>query len=106
MASIEVSAGDDLSLSVTISGFNLPLTSISWTQQGNTLTGSEDRVTITNTPSLPATSGPVTSTLVLTAITPAETGRYSVTALNAAGNNTLEFIVSVPGKKTDGINCS
>lgn len=97
-ASPEVMSGGDLTLSVSISGFNLPLTSISWTQQGSILTGSEDRITITNSPMLPATSGPVTSTFLLSATVPRDAGRYGVTARNDAGYAFLEFTLSVPGK--------
>ena len=98
VASLEVTAGRDLTLSASISGFNLPLTSISWRQQGSTLNGSEDRVTITNTPMLPASSGSVTSTLTLSATVPQDSGNYSVSATNGAGSDTLEFTVSVTGE--------
>lgn len=94
-----VMAGENLILSVSISGFNVPLTSISWTQQGNTLTGSNNRVTITNNPMLSAISGPVSSTLMLSSVIPTDSGTYSATATNGAGNGTVMFTVTVQGKK-------
>ena len=94
MATPEVMAGRELTLSVSISGFNIPLTSITWTQQGRTLNGSEDRVTITNTTTPPAT---VVSTLVIAAVTPAEAGNYTITATNGAGSSMSIFTVDVTG---------
>ena len=97
--SLEVVAGDDLTLTASISGFNLPLTSISWTQQGNTLTGSEERVTISNST---LTSNTATSTFLLSAVLPQDAGTYSITATNPAGSsNVFEFTVTVTGKDED-----
>lgn len=98
IVSPEVTARGSLTLRVSISGFNLPLTSVSWTQHGRTLAGSEDGVTITNTPMLPAMSAPVTSMLLISATVPRDSGAYSVTASNDAGSETLEFTVSVTGE--------
>ena len=95
-ASHEVMAGHNLTLAVSISDFSLPLTSISWRQQGSLLTGAEVRVTITH-PTLPVSTGPVTSTLVLSSTTPLDSGIYAVTATNAAGSDTLLFAVTVGG---------
>lgn len=94
VASPVVLAGEDLTLSVSISDFNLPLTDISWLQGGTTLTDGEGGVTITNNPLLPATS-----TLLLSTVTPADTDSYSVTATNAAGTTTFMFTVTVQGRE-------
>ena len=95
VASPEVMASGDLTLSVSISDFNLPLTSINWTP----LDGSEDRFIITHSAMLPATTGPVTSTFILNQTIPADTGSYSVTATNDAGSDTFIFTVSVTGEE-------
>ena len=92
--SIEVVTGKSISLSVSISGFNLPLTSITWSQPN----GTEDRVTIAHTHTLPATTGPVQSTLHLRAALPQDSGNYSITASNGAGSGTAMFTLAVKGK--------
>ena len=88
-------AGTSIILSVFITGFNLPLSSISWAWQGTTLTGSEQRVTITNTTTTTTT---VISALMVSALIPGDSGRYTVTATNDAGNDTLEATLSVTGE--------
>jgi hypothetical protein len=95
---LQVIVGEDLTLSVSVSGFNLPITSITWTHRGSILT-EEDRVTITNSPTLPSASSPVISTLAVTAITPANAGKYSVKAFNHMEQATLTFRVIVACKK-------
>ncbi len=96
--SLEVEDGSDLTLSVSITGFNVHLTDISWTQLGSTLTSGQGggRVTITNTPLMTA---PVNSTLTITSVLPNESGSYVVTATNAAGNDSFMFSVSVTCKE-------
>jgi hypothetical protein len=91
----EIIEGRSLTLSVSIFGFNVPLTSVTWKYQRTVLI-SGARISITNTPTLPAASGPVISTLQLTE---AERGNYSVTAFNSAGDSTLLFTVAAIGKR-------
>ena len=96
VASPVLLAGVDLRLSVNIN-FNGPLTAVSWEQGGTTLTDGEGGVTITNTPTLPAMSGPVTSSLLLSAVMPADANTYTITVTNAAGNTAFMFTVTVEG---------
>ena len=96
-ASPEVVAGQTLTLSVSISDFNINLTSISWTKDGNSLTSGQARVTITN-PILPATTAPVNSTLQLTSTLPSDSGSYVITSTNAAGSDNFTFSVSITGE--------
>lgn len=108
-ASRTITAGGNLTLSVSISGFNLPLTSITWRHQGEALTGSEDGVIITNTPTLPVPAGldPVISTLQLKAIVPRGSGSYTLTATNDAGHSNLQFSISVTGRYMHlSLNCN
>ena len=101
VASPEVMANGLLTLSVSISDFNLPLTSINWTQLGEHRDSSEDRVNITHSSILTATTSPVISTFILNYTIPADTGNFSVTASNDAGSDTFTFTVSVTGE--DGV---
>ena len=103
-ASRTVTAGANVTLSAFISGFNLPLTSISWRHQDDVLTGSEDRVIITTTPMLSVATGSVLSTLQLLATVPRDSGRYVITAANDAGQGVLEFTVNVTGRSTSLFN--
>ena len=98
--SSEVQVRNDLTLSVNITTFNLPLTYITWMHNGNTIISGQDRITIT-TPSLSAPA-PVTSTLMRTSVIPFDGGNYRVTATNQAGSNTIKIEVVVTGK----ISCS
>ena len=93
-------AGVTLTLSVSISDFNLPLMDISWMQGSTTLTDGVPvgGVTITNNATLPVMSGSVLSTLHLSAVTPADSDTFTVTATNAAGNTMVTFTVTVQGK--------
>ena len=96
VAFLEVEEGSDLTLSVIITDFNVPITDITWTQIGNALTSGQGRVTITNTPMMTA---PVNSTLMITSILPNEAGSYVVTAINDAGSDTFMFNVTVTCKE-------
>ena len=100
VASPMLLAGDTLTLSVSISDFNLPLMDmdISWMQDSTTLTDGMGGVTITNSPTLPVMSGSVLSTLQLSTVTPADSDTFTVTATNAAGNAMVTFTVTVEGK--------
>ena len=97
---------DCISLSVNISGFNLPLTSITWSRQGSSLNGTEDRVIITHTPSQPVTAGPVLSTLQLSTVLPQDSSNYTVTATNDAGSDTVMFTLTVRGMNSTCIYSS
>jgi len=74
----QLEAGNNLTLSVSITRFNRPLTNITWTHSGNILTNLMDRVIINN--SL-LTSPPVISTLQRTSLIPLDFGFYVVTSL-------------------------
>ena len=100
VASPMLLAGNSLTLSVSISDFNLPLMDISWIQGSTNLTDGVGGVTITNSPTLPVMSG--SSTLQLSTITPADSDTFTVTAANAAGNTTVTFTVTVEGKSCEG----
>ena len=95
---IEVVTGNPLSLTVTITEFNLPLTVITWFINGTPTADVTDRVTtITNTS---ITSPPATSTLTLDRVLlPAQGGMYSVRVVNPAGMNTTIFNITVNGKQ-------
>ena len=103
VASPMLLAGDTLTLSVSISDFNLPLMDISWMQGSTTLTDGVGGVTITNSPTLPVMSGSVLSTLQLSTVTPADSDTFTVTATNAAGNTMVTFTVTVEGKVVLGM---
>ncbi len=96
MQSPEVLAGNTLELSVNITSFNLPLTSITWTHNGNVLTSGQDSVTITN-PSLSDPS-PVVSMLIRASLIPLDSGNYSIMSTNPEGSSTYTFQVTVTGK--------
>ena len=98
VASPMLLAGDTLTLSVSISDFNIPLMDISWMQGSTTLTDGVGAVTITNNATLPVMSGSVLSTLQLSTVTPADSDTFTVTATNAAGNTMVTFTVIVEGK--------
>ena len=88
--------GETLEISVDITGFNLPFTSITWTLDGSELTNATDRVTILNSALDPPMA---TSTLV---VDPVETlmdeGVYNITVENPAGMSTTSYTVSVFGR--------
>ena len=88
--------GETLEISVDITGFNLPITSITWTLDGSELTNATDRVTILNSGLDPLMA---TSTLV---VDPVETlmdeGVYNITVENPAGMSTTSYTVSVFGR--------
>ena len=96
---IEVAVASTLTLTVTITDFNLPLTDITWFIDGvpaTAVTGRTGVLTITNTST---TSPPATTTLTLDPVQlPSESGLYSVTAVNPAGNDTTTFTVTVSGE--------
>ncbi len=98
MQSPEVLAGDTLELSVSITSFNLPLTNITWTHNGNVFTTGQERVAISNhSLSDPA---PVVSMLTRTSLIPLDAGNYTIMATNPEGSSTYTFQVTVTGKLT------
>ncbi len=98
-ADIEFVVGSILTLTVTITDFNLPLTEITWFIDGVPATAVSGRagvLTITNTST---TSPPATTTLTLDPVQlPRESGLYSVTAFNPAGMDTTTFNVTITGE--------
>lgn len=96
--SSEAVVGKGLFLSVVISTPDHPLTSVIWTHQNNILSEADERVTINNTDVFPATADPIVSTLHLTVVSLEDSGIFSVIAINAAGNTTLTFNLTVTGK--------
>ena len=91
----EVLAGNNLTLSVNITTFNLPLTNIMWTRNDDTIISGQDRITVSN-PSLSAPV-PVMSTLMRSSVIPLDDGNYTITATNPAGSNMYTFRVPVTG---------
>ena len=94
--SVEVVTDTALIRSVNITGFNLPLTDITWFIDGVQATSGTGNITITN---LDMDSPPATSTFVLDPVQfPIERGLYSVMATNDAGNDMTTFNVTVTCK--------
>ena len=91
--SISVTVGTNFSLTVSIIRFNLPLTSITWTHNGESII---ERVNITELSSPGQAS--VTALLQRTSVIPLDTGSYVITAINPVGSETFEFNVIVTGK--------
>ena len=94
LLSPKVVAGDNLTLSVLIVDFNLPLTDVSWTHERNIIITGKDRDTITNSS---FSLAPVMSTLQRTAVNPLDSGSYVIMATNKAGSLLLTFSVTVTG---------
>ncbi len=92
----ELEVGNDLSLSVNILNFNIPLSEVTWSHSGNLLTPGVDRVSITTDSSL--MFPPVMSTLRRTSIQPLDFGVYVVTAISPVGNVSFTFNVLLQGK--------
>ena len=96
--SVEVVTDTALILTVNITGFNLPLTDITWYIDGAQATNGTGNITITN---INMDSPPATSTFVLDPVQfPAERGLFSVVATNDAGNDMTTFNVTVTCKLT------
>ena len=84
--------GNDLTLSVNITRFNLPLTNIMWSHDGNILASGIDNVTITNSALV---APPVIYTLQRPSLIPLHSGIYIVTAINEAGTDNFTFFVTL-----------
>ena len=88
-----------LILMVDITGFNLPLTSVTWMEDGQVLMNNTNNNIITHGS---FAAPPTTSTLVRDPIqSPMDNGTYEVTAVNPAGENTTVFTVIVNGEHAD-----
>ena len=98
---VEVTVGSTLTLMVNITGFNLPLTSITWMEDGQVLMNNTDNIVITHGS---FAAPPTTSTLVRDPIqSPIENGTYEVTVVNPAGQSTTIFTVIVNGKEINNL---
>ena len=86
-----------LTLTVNITGFNLEVTDVVWTRDGNTLTDQMDGFAITSTGLV---SPPGMSMLMLDSVVTPEmhTGTYVANATNPAGSDVSVFNVTVTGK--------
>ncbi len=94
-----------LVLSVNITGFNLPLSEVTWERVGgDTLTDATPRVTIVTSN---FNMDPASSTLTLEMVESlADQGQYRATATNPAGNSYTTFDVTVLGIDEDTVSCS
>ena len=93
---VEVIFGNTLTLMVDITGFNLPLTSITWMEDGQVLMNNTDSIVITHS-SFEAPN--TTSTLVRDPIQSVmDNGTYEVTVVNPAGQSVTTYTVIVNGK--------
>ena len=81
---------------VDITGFNLPLTSITWMEDGQVLMNNTDSIVITHS-SFEAPN--TTSTLVRDPIQSVmDNGTYEVTVVNPAGQSVTTYTIIVNGK--------
>ena len=94
---VNVTVGGTLTLTVDITGFNLPLTSITWMEDGQTLMNNTDNITITHGS---FEAPPTTSALVREPIqSPMDNGTYEVTVVNPAGQSVTTYNVTVNGEQ-------
>ena len=101
---VNVTVGSALILMVDITGFNLPLTSITWLEDGQMLMNNTDNITITHG-SFEASN--TTSTLVRDPIqSPMDNGTYEVTVVNPAGQSMTTFNVTVNGEQMVTVSSS
>ena len=101
---VEVIFGNNLTLMVDITGFNLPLTSVTWMEDGQVLMNNTDNIIIAHGN---FTAPPSTSTLVRGPIQSVmDNGTYEVTVTNAAGMNTTTFTVIINGKQLNSLHFS
>ena len=93
---VEVTVGSTLTPMVRITGFNLPLTSITWMEDGQVLMNNTDNIVITHGS---FAAPPTTSTLVCDPIQSVmDNGTYEVTVMNPAGQSMTAFTVVVNGE--------
>ena len=101
---VNVTVGSALTLMVDIAGFNLPLTSITWIEDGQVLMNNTDNITITHGS---FAAPPTTSTLVRDPIqSPMNNGTYEVTVMNQAGENMTTYTIIVNGKHLTNDCCN
>ena len=94
---VNVTVGNALTLMVDITGFNLPLTTITWMEDGQVLMNNTDNIVITHGS---FEAPPTTSTLVRDPIQSVmDNGTYEVTGVNPAGQSVTTFTVIVNGKQ-------
>ena len=94
---VNITVGSPLILMVDITGFNLPLSSITWMEDGQVVMNNTNNIVITHgsfeTP-------PTTSTLVRDSIeSPMDNGTYEVMVVNPAGDATSTFTITVNGEQ-------
>ena len=95
---VNVTVGSALNLMVDITGFNLPLTSITWIEDGQELMNNTADNTVITHGSFEAP--PTTSTLVRDPIQSVmDNGTYEVTVVNPAGESMTTYTVIVNGKQ-------
>ena len=96
--SVEVVVGEDLVLNTFLTGFNLPITNIIWTRNGELVSSVTDHITI----SITGTATPNgTITLTLSPVNASsDGGTYIATATNDAGSIMTVFTVNVTGELT------
>ena len=96
---VNVTVGSALTLMVNITGFNLPLTNVTWMEDGQVLMNNTDNITITHGS---FAAPPTTSTLVRDPIQSVmENGTYEVTVMNPAGQSMTAFTVIINGKQVN-----
>ena len=94
---VNITVGSALTLMVDITGFNLPLTSITWMEDGQVLMNDTNNIVITHGS---FAAPPTTSTLVRGSIqSPMDNGTYQVLVENPAGNATSTFTITVNGEQ-------
>ena len=84
---------------VDITGFNLPLTSITWMEDGQVLMNNTNDIIITHGS---FAAPPTTSTLVRGSIqsrAPMDNNTYQVVVVNPAGQDTSTFTITVNGEQ-------
>ena len=101
---VEVIFGSALTLMVNITGFNLPLTSITWMEDGQVLMNNTDNIIIAHGS---FAAPPTTSTLVRDPIQSLmDNGTYEITVVNPAGESMTTFTVIVNGEQVVTISSS
>ena len=94
---VEVTVGSPLTLMVGITQFNMPLTSITWMEDGQVLMNNTDNIIITHGS---FEAPPTTSTLVRDPIqSPMDNGTYEITVVNPAGESMTTYTIIVNGKE-------
>ena len=94
---MNITVGSPLTLMVNITGFNLPLTTITWMEDGQVLMNNTDNIIITHGS---FAAPPTTSTLVRDSIqSPMDNGTYQVVVENPAGQDSTLFTITVNGEQ-------